>query len=37
VDYLMRDFQKFWHLNSGIWLEKCDYPEAGLDGGLRPP
>jgi hypothetical protein len=29
VDYLMRDFQKFWHLNSGIWLEMCDYPEAG--------
>ncbi|MDR2286705.1 MAG: AAA-like domain-containing protein, partial [Prevotellaceae bacterium] len=29
VDYLMRDFQKFWHLNSGIWLDKCDYPEAG--------
>ncbi|MDR1098802.1 MAG: AAA-like domain-containing protein [Tannerella sp.] len=29
VDYLMRDFQKFWHLNSGVWLEMCDYPEAG--------
>ncbi|MDR1155132.1 MAG: AAA-like domain-containing protein, partial [Bacteroidales bacterium] len=29
VDYLMRDFQKFWHRNSAVWLEKCDYPEAG--------
>jgi hypothetical protein len=29
VDYLMRDFQKFWHQNNEIWLEKCDYPEAG--------
>jgi hypothetical protein len=29
VDYLMRDFQKFWQLNNGIWLEKYDYPEAG--------
>ncbi|MDR1581938.1 MAG: ATP-binding protein [Prevotellaceae bacterium] len=29
VDYLMRDFQKFWHLNNAVWLEKCDYPEAG--------
>ncbi|MDR0394305.1 MAG: ATP-binding protein, partial [Tannerella sp.] len=29
VDYLMRDFQQFWHLNSDIWLEKYDYPEAG--------
>jgi hypothetical protein len=29
VDYLMRDFQKFWQLNNGVWLEMCDYPEAG--------
>jgi Holliday junction resolvase len=25
----MRDFQQFWQLNSGVWLEKYDYPEAG--------
>ncbi|MDR0348209.1 MAG: ATP-binding protein, partial [Tannerella sp.] len=29
VDFLMSDFQQFWHLNSDIWLEKYDYPEAG--------
>jgi Holliday junction resolvase len=29
VDYLLHDFQKFWQANSGIWLEMCDYPEAG--------
>ena len=29
VDYLMRDFQQFWHANSAIWLDKFgDYPEA---------
>ncbi|MDR1594976.1 MAG: AAA-like domain-containing protein, partial [Prevotellaceae bacterium] len=29
VDYLMRDFQKFWQLNNGVWLDMCNYPEAG--------
>jgi hypothetical protein len=28
VDYLMRDFQQFWHANSAIWTEKADYHEA---------
>jgi hypothetical protein len=29
MDYLMRDFQQFWHANSDIWLGKFDeYPEA---------
>jgi hypothetical protein len=29
MDYLMRDFQQFWHANSDIWLKRCDdYPEA---------
>jgi hypothetical protein len=29
MDYLMRDFQQFWHVNSDIWLKRCDdYPEA---------
>jgi hypothetical protein len=28
VDYLMHDFQEFWHENSGVWVEMCDYPEA---------
>jgi hypothetical protein len=29
MDYLLRDFQQFWHANSDIWLKRCDdYPEA---------
>jgi hypothetical protein len=29
MDFLMRDFQQFWHANSDIWLKRCDdYPEA---------
>ncbi|MDR0605677.1 MAG: AAA-like domain-containing protein, partial [Bacteroidales bacterium] len=28
VDYLMRDFQQFWHANGEIWAEKFDYREA---------
>jgi type II secretory pathway predicted ATPase ExeA len=29
MDYLMRDFQHFWHANSDIWLKRySDYPEA---------
>jgi hypothetical protein len=28
MDYLMRDFQQFWHANSDIWVKKVDYPEA---------
>jgi type II secretory pathway predicted ATPase ExeA len=29
MDFLMRDFQQFWHANSDIWIKKCDdYPEA---------
>jgi hypothetical protein len=29
MDFLMRDFQQFWHANSDIWLDKFnDYPEA---------
>jgi hypothetical protein len=29
MEYLMRDFQQFWHANSDIWLKRCDdYPEA---------
>jgi Holliday junction resolvase len=28
VDYLMRDFQQFWHANSDIWTEKTEYHEA---------
>ncbi|MDR0756871.1 MAG: AAA-like domain-containing protein [Tannerella sp.] len=29
MDFLMRDFQQFWHANSDIWLKSCDdYPEA---------
>jgi hypothetical protein len=29
MDYLMREFQQFWHANSDIWLKRCDdYPEA---------
>ncbi|MDR0394321.1 MAG: AAA-like domain-containing protein, partial [Tannerella sp.] len=28
MDYLMRDFQQFWHANSDIWVEKLEYREA---------
>jgi hypothetical protein len=28
MDYLMRDFQQFWHTNSDIWVKKLDYHEA---------
>jgi AAA+ ATPase superfamily predicted ATPase len=28
VDYLMRDFQQFWHANGEIWTERTDYREA---------
>jgi hypothetical protein len=28
MDYLMRDFQQFWHANSDIWIEKLEYREA---------
>jgi hypothetical protein len=29
MDFLMRDFQQFWHANSDIWLDKFgEYPEA---------
>jgi hypothetical protein len=28
MDYLMRDFQQFWHANSAIWIEKLEYREA---------
>ncbi|MDR1555830.1 MAG: hypothetical protein LBS88_02200 [Tannerellaceae bacterium] len=29
MDFLMRDFQQFWHANSDVWLKRCDdYPEA---------
>jgi type II secretory pathway predicted ATPase ExeA len=29
MDFLMRDFQQFWHANSDIWMDKFnDYPEA---------
>jgi hypothetical protein len=30
IDYLMRDFQKFWQVNSDVWVNKySNYPEAG--------
>jgi hypothetical protein len=28
MDFLMRDFQQFWHLNSAIWTDMPDYKEA---------
>ncbi|MDR0572817.1 MAG: ATP-binding protein, partial [Tannerella sp.] len=29
MDFLLRDFQQFWHANSDIWLDRFhDYPEA---------
>jgi hypothetical protein len=28
MDFLMRDFQQFWHLNSDIWVDMSDYKEA---------
>ena len=28
MDFLMRDFQQFWHENSEIWKERYDYKEA---------
>jgi hypothetical protein len=29
MDFLMRDFQQFWHANSDIWVKRySDYPEA---------
>jgi hypothetical protein len=28
MDFLMRDFQQFWHANSDIWAKKLDYKEA---------
>jgi hypothetical protein len=28
MDYLMRDFQQFWHANSAIWIDKLEYREA---------
>jgi hypothetical protein len=28
MNYLMRDFQQFWHLNSAIWTDRMDYKEA---------
>jgi hypothetical protein len=28
MDFLMHDFQKFWHLNSAIWTNMSDYKEA---------
>jgi hypothetical protein len=28
MDYLMHDFQQFWHANSDIWVEKLEYHEA---------
>ena len=28
IDYLLRDFQAFWRINSGIWQEKYKYKEA---------
>jgi hypothetical protein len=29
MDFLMRDFQQFWHANSDIWMKQYDdYPEA---------
>ncbi|MDR2627897.1 MAG: AAA-like domain-containing protein, partial [Dysgonamonadaceae bacterium] len=28
MDFLMRDFQQFWHLNSAIWVDMSDYKEA---------
>jgi hypothetical protein len=28
VDFLMLDFQQFWHANSDIWIKKLDYHEA---------
>jgi hypothetical protein len=28
MDFLMRDFQQFWHANSAIWTDMSDYKEA---------
>jgi AAA+ ATPase superfamily predicted ATPase len=28
MDFLMRDFQKFWQLNSAMWVNMSDYKEA---------
>jgi hypothetical protein len=28
MDFLMRDFQHFWHANSDIWVDRLDYKEA---------
>jgi hypothetical protein len=28
MDYLMRDFQQFWHANGNIWTKKTDYLEV---------
>jgi hypothetical protein len=28
MNYLMRDFQQFWHANSAIWTDRMDYKEA---------
>jgi hypothetical protein len=28
MDFLMRDFQQFWHANSAIWIDMSEYKEA---------
>ncbi|MDR2345034.1 MAG: hypothetical protein LBE18_03120, partial [Planctomycetaceae bacterium] len=28
VDFLMRDFQQFWRVNSGTYIKQCAYTEA---------